>query len=69
MICPARAHFNARGFAVCVATSAEGCLVLDGLEHNLTLTKLSLQGEMGMQAHLSCYAVGMGCGAVMQSFD
>jgi hypothetical protein len=41
---------NARDFADCFETSAEALLVLDALERNSTLTRLNLQGEMGMQA-------------------
>jgi hypothetical protein len=42
---------NARDFADCFETSAEGsCLVLDALERNSSLTKLDLQGEIGTQA-------------------
>ena len=42
---------NARDFADCFDTSAEeACSVLDALELNSSLTKLSLQGEMGVQA-------------------
>ena len=42
---------NARDFADCFETSAEeALLVLDALERNSSLTQLSLQGEMGMQA-------------------
>jgi hypothetical protein len=42
---------NARDFADCFKTSAEETvLVLDALELNSSLAKLSLQGEMGMQA-------------------
>ena len=42
---------NARDFADCFKTSAEGTLlVLDALERNSSLTALNLQGEMGMQA-------------------
>ena len=42
---------NARDFADCFQTSAEEtCSVLDALELNSSLTELSLQGEMGVQA-------------------
>ena len=41
---------NARDFADCFKTSEEALLVLDALERNSSLTKLDLQGEMGMQA-------------------
>jgi hypothetical protein len=48
--CAPTATRNAPDFADCFKTS-ETCLLLDGLEHNSSLTKLTLQGEMGMQAN------------------
>ncbi len=60
---------NARGFAGCVATSADFCLVLDGLERNSTLTRLNLQrggGRLrlccrGLLVTLACAIGYMGC--------
>jgi hypothetical protein len=49
--CAPTATCNARDVADCFRTSAEEApLVLDALERNSSLTKLNLQGEMGMQA-------------------
>jgi hypothetical protein len=48
--CAPAATCNARDFADCFKTSEEALLVLDALERNSSLTKLNLQGEMGMQA-------------------
>jgi len=43
---------NARGFAG-GNNHGDGCsLLLDGLERNSTVTRLSLEGEIGMHAHL-----------------
>ncbi len=49
---------NARGFAECTKTSTDCCLVLDGLERNSTLTRLSLKCEIGMQAHVMLLGSG-----------
>ncbi len=38
-------------FADCLKTSAECCLVLDGLECNLSLKNLSMSGEIGILTH------------------